>query len=298
MTTEMEILILDDNLAPVENAIYRTMKRVGAYPDPNSPRRPDPNVGGWSLSFLLPLRLCETLRLKFTLSCLPEEKDSMLAAVTNPAFLERFEIICVDVHWGTMFPGFTATDFQKLAYRYEAASRRGTTTTEIGFILAELVRAAAPHDPIMVMFSEVAPTVEAIARTRETIGLYQYLRKEDHMGFLNLVLLAAGRGEDRSGRASMRPGANTLSKGGHVAANLDCFAPHTPERQMIDLFGPDYAATVGKAELVTAAQVPVDDDRDGIFVRRLANIAGWFRRMGYELVEQKDQFHLAHPLNQ
>ncbi len=295
---EMEILVLDDRMGPIENTIHRIMEKVGARPDLDNPKQPNRDFGGNSLSFLMPLRLGVSLRLKFSLSCHPSKKKEMLAAATNPSLLEKFEIICVDVHWERMVPDFKAADFQKLAYRYEAASRAGPETTEIGFILAELVRAAAPHDPIMVMFSEVDPTVEAIARTRNTFGLYQYLRKDDHMGFLNLILLAAGRVEDRLGRASMGASAHALSNGGHVAANLDCFALHTPERQMIDLFGPDYAATVGKAELVTAAQVPVDNDRDGIFVRRLANIAGWFRRMGYELVEQKDQFHLAHPLNQ
>lgn len=293
---DMEILILDDQLGPVENSIHRIMDRIGARLDPDNPRQSNLDFGGNSLSFLLPLRVGVSLRLKFSLSCLPSKKTEMLAAATNPAFLEKFEIICVDVHWEKMVPDFGAADFQKLAYRYEAASKGGSVTPEIGFILAELVRAAAPHDPIMVMFSEVAPTVEAIARTRNTFGLYQYLRKDDHMGFLNLILLAAGRVEDRLGRASLGANTRALSSEEHSAANMDCFALHTPERQMIDLFGPDYATTVSKADLVKAARIPVDEDKDGIFDRRLANIRGWFLLNGYRLEEERDQFHLARPL--
>jgi len=180
--TELNILVLDDAPKSVlMNMTNHLSQDVGARACQNEPTTHD--NGGYYIPFMMPWRFGESIMV--TVTCLGQNKQQLLPCLRDVEFLQKFEIICVDMIWDNLNPGFSDDDFGLLKNDYQSSNNAG-------IVIAKFVRAYAQHDPIMAIISSLTPTVPMIHRAIQA-GAYQFLRKQDAIGLCNLLVFAADR---------------------------------------------------------------------------------------------------------
>jgi hypothetical protein len=272
----VRVLVLDDNPGQVRKSSNKMMKalraeKVKSFSESADARR----LKGKEEAFLWPVSLGEMVCVQFTFC--GTDKSLILEVVNDSKFLQKFHIINVDRMWNEMNVPFEPSDFGLLAREFEQGGDQ-----DVGLVLIKLLSFYSHHEPFLIVNSQQLPEPEKIRAAQEA-GAVQFMNKDDHIQFCNVLLLAIRKLNEQRDAGSGRTSSNKDFVdyiGGHAFGN------DTLQARLLSALARIFPGEISKNELIVSAGA-APEKLAGNFADCFEDVAFYIRKGGYS-VEIKD----------